>query len=363
MCSLKMQAMQKAASKNNVYVHVLIWSLYIVCNVLIQRFLFPGYDDYYGNIFNYLVLILAFYLNAHYVIEKNARRKRIIQLVLLTVLLFAMYMGVLYSFHQFLSPFIYGEPASELNFRSFLYASLYAFRPFLLFSYGYWYILRTIRHQQKINELLMQQKQEKEEKLQLAKERLFYEYSFLQAQINPHFLFNALNFFYSRTLPFSKDVSGGIMKLSEIMRYALENHQDPEGKVALTREINHLRNVIDINQLRFSNTLNIQFTIQGDPEPCKIIPLALITLVENAFKHGDLTNTDHPMVVNLCVSQEEKRLCFKVWNKKNEGPVEFSYGIGMKNMRNRLQWAYANKYELNIIDEDNFYTAELLINL
>ena len=346
-----------------IYIHFVVWGLYIACNLLIQRLYYPAFDDYIGHIFNYFSLILIFYLNAHFVIERYAKRKTILTLIALTILLFFLYFGLIYSFQHYISPLIYGEPASDSNFRLFFWGSVYTFLPYLGFSYGYWYFRRAIRHQKEINDLLIQQQKEKEEKLHLAKERLFYEYSFLQAQINPHFLFNTLSFFYSKTLPFSTEVSEGILKLSEIMRYALENREGPEGKVRLANEINHLRNVIDINQLRFSNKLNIQFDVKGNIEGYHILPLVLITLVENAFKHGELTDMHDPLKINLCICEQQKQLNFKVRNKKKKGPHEYSNGIGMKNIRDRLNWVYPGNYSLAIKDEENKYTVELQLNL
>lgn len=348
---------------NNALVHVVVWSLYITCNVLIQRLFYPGYDDYYGNIFHHLALILVFYLNAHYVIRRFGSRKSIPQLIVLTILLFWLYLGLLYSFQHYVSPLIYGEPATDSKFKLFFWAGVYNFLPFLGFSFGYSYFLRMARHQQQINQLLMQQQREREEKLQLARERLFFEHSFLQAQINPHFLFNALSFLYSRTLPYSAEVSGAIMKLAEIMRYALENHPDPEGKVLLQREIRHLQNVIDINQLRFNNKLNIEFSVHGEPQQYRIMPLILVTLLENAFKHGDLNDLVHPLVIRLCISEEEKKFRCTIRNKKSKGSVEKSYGIGMQNIRNRLELTYKNNYRLDITDENEIYTVELQLNL
>jgi LytS/YehU family sensor histidine kinase len=221
----------------------------------------------------------------------------------------------------------------------------------------------VLRKQRQINQLLVQQQKEREEKLQLAKERLFFEHSFLQAQINPHFLFNVLNFLYSRTLSYSAEVSGAIMKLSEIMRYALENQADSTGKVLLSREINHVRNVIDINQLRFSNKLNIDLQVQGDPGAHRIIPLVLVTLLENAFKHGELNDPEEALVIRICISDEERKFRCKIKNKKGKGPVEASHGIGMQNIRNRLELNYRDNYSLDIIDEEEFYTVDLQLNL
>lgn len=348
---------------NNIYVHIAIWGLYITCNILIQRLYYPGYDDYWGNIFDQLTLITVFYLNAHVVIARFAQKNRIHWLILLTVLLFAFYLGMLYAFQHYISPLIYGEPAYDSVFRLFVLAAVYNFIPNLGFSYGYSYLLRVIRNQERINELLLQQQKEREEKVQLAKERLFYENSFLQAQINPHFLFNALSFLYYRTQPFSEEISGGIMKLADVMRYALDNHPDAEGKVLLSKEINHIKNVIDINQLRFSNKLNIQFELKGKPGNFRIIPLLLITLVENAFKHGDVGDPAQSLLIELCIAEEEKKFFCRVKNKKSTVPVTEGYGIGLQNIRNRLEMSCKGKYDLNITEDEQYYTVELHLNL
>ena len=349
--------------ENNILVHILVWSLYVTCNILVQFLYYPGYDDYWGNIFDHLVLISVFYLNAHFVIRQFGKPKTIPVLILLTIALFWLYVGLLYSFQHYISPLIYGEPASDSLFNLFLLGSVHNFLPYLCFSYGYSWFLSVLRKQREINQLLIQQQKEREEKLQLAKEKLFFEHSFLQAQINPHFLFNVLNFLYSRTLAYSAEVSGAIMKLADIMRYALENQADSQGKVMLSREINHLRNVIDINQLRFNNKLNIDFQVQGDPGYTRIIPLVLITLIENAFKHGDLNDPGEGLVVKLDIAEEEKKFHCRIRNKKKKGPVEISHGIGLQNIRNRLDMTYGKNYSMDIIDENDFYNVDLQLNL
>lgn len=354
---------QAVKKENNIIVHLVVWSFYIACNILFQKHFFPTYDDYFGNISEHLVLISVFYLNAHFVIARFGRRKTIPILILLTIGLYWYYVGMLYSLQNYISPLIYGEPASDMWYEMFFWLCLYNLLPFLGFSYGYSWFLRVLRKQRQINQLLIDQQKEREEKLQLAKERLFFEHSFLQAQINPHFLFNVLNFLYSRTLSYSAEVSGAIMKLSEIMRYALENQADEEGKVLLSREINHVRNVIDINQLRFNNKLNIDFQVQGNPGNYRIMPLVLITLLENAFKHGELNDPDEALTIKLCISEEEKKLSCRIRNKKSKGPVEISHGIGMQNIRNRLELTYKNNYKLDVIDEQEFYTVDLQLNL
>jgi LytS/YehU family sensor histidine kinase len=210
--------------------------------------------------------------------------------------------------------------------------------------------LRDERKQRKILEA---------QKMQLEVEKSQANFNFLKAQINPHFLHNTLNFLYAKSLPYSSELSEGILTLSDIMRYALSEGNAKDGKAPLKDEIEHVRNVIKINQLRFNNNLNVNFNVEGVVNGATIIPFVLITLVENAFKHGDLKSTEHPIDINLNI--DHSRLYFYCRNKKKNGPKELSTGIGLDNIQKRLELAYGKDYSLNVKDEADFYTTELTI--
>jgi LytS/YehU family sensor histidine kinase len=219
----------------------------------------------------------------------------------------------------------------------------------LLISY-----LTNLRDEQKHRKVL------EEQKMQLEVEKSQANFNFLKAQINPHFLHNTLNFLYAKSLPYSPELSEGILTLSDIMRYALSEGNAKDGKAFLKDEIEHVRNVIKINQLRFSNNLNVQFDVEGVVNGATIVPFVLITLVENAFKHGDLKSTEYPIVIRLKV--ENNQLYFYCRNKKKTGPKELSTGIGLENIKKRLDLAYGKQYCLHIKDEADIYTTELTIN-
>lgn len=185
-------------------------------------------------------------------------------------------------------------------------------------------------------------------------------FNFLKAQINPHFLHNTLNFLYAKSLPYSEELSEGILTLSDIMRYALSQGNQKDGKAPLKDEIEHVNNVIKISQLRYSNQLKVNFEVSGMVNGAKIIPFVLITLVENAFKHGDLKNQDHPIDIKLKVTGN--KLYFYCRNKKKSGPTQLSTGIGLENIKKRLELAYGENYKFTVKDESQFYSTELTIN-
>jgi two-component system, LytTR family, sensor kinase len=205
-----------------------------------------------------------------------------------------------------------------------------------------------------------QRKVLEEQKMQLEVEKSNANYNFLKAQINPHFLHNTLNFLYAKSLPYSHELSEGILTLSEIMRYALSEGIAKDGKAPLKDEIEHVRNVIKINQLRFSNKLNVDLQVDGVINGATIIPFILITLVENAFKHGDLKTVEHPIVIRIKV--DGNKIYFYCRNKKKSGPKELSTGIGLDNIKKQLDLAYGNNYSFNVKDDSDFYITELSID-
>ena len=222
---------------------------------------------------------------------------------------------------------------------------------FFILSIAYVTNLRDIR---KKHRLLEQQK------LQLEVEKAQAELKFLKSQINPHFLHNTLNSFYARSLPLSQELAGGILTLSEMMRYALGQSYTSDGKVLLKDEIEHLRNLVSIHQFRFRNHLNVGLVVRGELNGALIIPFILITLVENIFKHGDLSSDDHPVRVEIDV--KDGRLQFRSTNKKKSGPRELSTGIGLDNIKKQLDLNYGNDYKLTVKEDAETYSTELLIH-
>jgi LytS/YehU family sensor histidine kinase len=164
---------------------------------------------------------------------------------------------------------------------------------------------------------------------------------------------------YAKSLPYSAELSEGILTLSDIMRYALNEGNTKSGKVPLNDELEHMGNVIKINQLRFSNKLQVVFEVDGKTDNVRIIPFVLITLVENAFKHGDLISSGYPLTIRL--KMDDKQLSFYCSNKKKVGLKELSTGIGLDNIKKRLELTYGSNFSLEISDEPEFYTTRLKI--
>lgn len=200
---------------------------------------------------------------------------------------------------------------------------------------------------------------------QLQKERekhyLETELKFLRSQIQPHFFFNTLNNIYSLTLKKSDLAPEIILKLSDLMSYMLYESTAP--LVPLAKEIDYLRNYLDVEQLRFGQRLTISFTIEGQTTAVDIPPMILILFLENSFKHG-VKNNISSIHLSIALTVAAGYLHFRVENPvtEEERPAD-NKGIGLKNVRRRLDLLYGNNYTLDIREEDKIFIVSLKIPL
>jgi two-component system LytT family sensor kinase len=298
----------------------------------------------------FIFIVIFFYFATNYFYWLIADRKKFmsyLKVVFIIIIGSFVYHAILF----YLLPEALRRPYPSLLFMFFAMVInlVFYFGVSLLIAY-----ITNLREGQKQRKILEAQK------LQLEVEKSEANLNFLKAQINPHFLHNTLNFLYAKSIPYSPELSEGILTLSDIMRYALSEGNARQGKAPLKDEIEHVRNVIKINQLRFGNNLNVNFEISGAVDGAMIIPFVLITLVENAFKHGDLKKQEAPIDIRLTI--DRNKLYFYCKNKKKSGPKELSTGVGLANIRKRLDLAYGDKYKFEVKDDLEFYTIELTID-
>jgi two-component system LytT family sensor kinase len=193
----------------------------------------------------------------------------------------------------------------------------------------------------------------------LENQRLTAELALLRSQINPHFLFNSLNSIYSLAYQKSDITPDAILKLSEIMRYMLYECND--NKVDLAKELQYLQNYIDLQKIRFGTTDYIRFDVIGTVCNQRIVPLLLISFIENAFKHGVVNNPDAPIEIKITI--EDTQLDFYMHNKKHLHNRDAVGGIGLNNVKRRLNLLYPEKYKLAINDSADTYTCQLSLIL
>jgi sensor histidine kinase YesM len=202
---------------------------------------------------------------------------------------------------------------------------------------------------------------------ELENEKIASELKFLKSQINPHVLFNNLNNIYSYALEKSEKVPEMLLKLSEIMRYMLNEEENQF--VRLEKEIRYLEDFIELQKLRLEGRGDVSMTVTGNPENYCIAPLLLVAFVENSFKHSMQTEVEN-IVIDIKLDISDGVLNFVSRNTYSDdgGPSLANKngretGIGLQNVKKRLQLIYRDKHDLQISKEDNFFVVKLSLDL
>lgn len=263
----------------------------------------------------------------------------------LIVLSIPMLIGSRYFIQEVLGPLFFGEGnyAPGYTLRYYFVDNLYFTGLYILPSVIFFFITYSRFQESLRNELVLSQTKA--------------ELSYLKSQINPHFLFNSLNNIYSLVNQNSKQSLPAIEKLSMLMRYMLYQKND---FVPVVEELNYLRNYIDLQRMRYEN---LPGKIEmNEREGLQLPPLTLIPLVENAFKHGSFRNESEPLIIRLDWL-DEKKMYFMVENSISSGSKDSDGGVGLSNVKRRLDILYPGKYLLETSLRNKRYKTELTIEL
>ncbi len=217
-----------------------------------------------------------------------------------------------------------------------------------------------------VKEWITSQKREKE----LEKETLETELKFLKAQFNPHFLFNTINSIFFLIHKNQDKASDSLAKFSEILRYQL--YECNEAKIPLQKEIAYLENYIELEMLRQESDLKITFdnkiqSENGEGKIAEIAPFVLMPFVENAFKHAS-KDAEGNYFIRIGLGKAQNKLHFEIENSvnsqlaKSAEAVKYG-GIGLENVRRRLDLVYPNRYELEIVEKENVFVCKLKLKL
>jgi sensor histidine kinase YesM len=210
-----------------------------------------------------------------------------------------------------------------------------------------------------ITDLAIQERAKQEEQ----RERLQSELAFLRSQISPHFIFNILNslvYLIRTQSPLAEAVT---IKLAELMRYVL--YESADRQVPLNREVEYLKNYIELQQLRFEEDVDIRLQIEQGAGDQLIEPMLMIPFVENAFKHGVGLAQERPVIDIAIDSSQEGQLHFAVKNKivpESSEAKDDSSGIGLKNVKRRLELLYPERHHLQIAQKNGWFAVALTLN-
>jgi len=181
------------------------------------------------------------------------------------------------------------------------------------------------------------------------------ELTLLKSQINPHFFFNTLNNLYGLVVERSEQAPEVVLKLSDMMRYTI--YEGKEDVVLLKEEINYLENYIELHKIRYQKNVEILFT-HDVQEGLKVAPLLFINLLENAFKHG-VEKMRENAFIHLRMQSQGKQLFFTIENSFDELTSNNNNGIGLENLKKRLNYLYPNKHQLIVEEKKPIFKVRL----
>ncbi|MBW3468117.1 sensor histidine kinase [Arthrospiribacter ruber] len=327
--------------------HLLFWSFYFVFWVWIYRPMYSQLSDLLWVTGFYTVANASIYYISYYILIPKIFKPKGIFLFILSFLMLGVLLALLMYFGI---QWILITDLKELFQASFvqilmIYFSSNIFTGAILLGFKGFVDNRKM---QRINELK-------------EKERVASELEFLKSQVNPHFLFNAINSVYVLIRMDPDKASDTLIKLSNLLRSQL--YEFSVDKIDIQKELEYLENYIDLEKIRKGERMDIDYQLEGDLEGFKIAPLVLIPFLENCFKHLS-SHIDRKNIVKLHLTKRDNQLMAYFFNTKDEsGVVGRPGGLGLKNIKRRLELLYPKNYNLTVKEEKDTFEVWLTVNI
>lgn len=301
-----------------------------------------------------LIHSILFYLNYYYLLPRFVEKGQyLVYLIIIILLLAAIFYVIRFSnewlpirgnlgFKPLKKPVFF----ARFFFGRGLYVSLASSMAILFISSTYW--------------MNSQNQKRKQQAITLKNENLEAEMRFLKSQTNPHFLFNALNNIYALTYTNSPKAPEMIMKLSGMLRYVL--YESNEKKVPLTKEIDYIVNFISFQSLKIEGKANIKVDFNDANVNAEVEPMLFIPFIENSFKHSKIESIENGWI-DIRLFSEDNKIDLQVGNSVPQGTFtkDQTGGIGLANVKKRLQLLYPGKHELNIEEGEGSFNVHLII--
>lgn len=336
-------------------VHVAAWA----CFFLLPIVFFPRPRDADFQFSDTMILrfvcidayVLAFYyFNTLFLIPRLLTKRKWLWYTLTIIVLLLIFLFL----HRLFDDLIRSEMARNLKVKlpkrrhSFLY-------PFTGSTAVFFLVFTVSTCSRVIQEWLDIESKKKE----VEKEKLATELSFLRSQINPHFLFNTLNNIYSLAMVKSDATADAVLKLSSIMRYVLS--ETKHDTVALDKEIQFIKHYIELQKVRLTDKVSIEFIVEGETEGKQIAPLILIPFVENAFKYGVSTKEKSDLLFKVKASADNIDFIATNHVVLRDRGTDDNTGIGLQNTKRRLELLYGEKHTLTVTEENPQFIVHLIL--
>lgn len=337
-----------------VLLHIAFWLIHFV-----TRLYLTGYFLYFSSeILNTQLILLPLriivaYFTIYIILYKYLFNKKVFQAIFLLIssMVIALLVRRVIVYYILYGLNIYPQPPEDPDFFNLLYILHYSISIYTVVTIAAIITLaREWFNKEKI-------------RMETVQQKLRAELKYLKAQIHPHFLFNTINNIYSLALDKSEKTPGALLKLSELLNYII--YESNTDVISLEKEIDNLSVFIDLEKIRYDDKLDLQFKYSVKTKNITIPPLLLLPFVENSFKHGASESISNSWI-HISLNEENKKLTFKVENSVDRDTEVFEEekeGIGLNNVRRRLELLFKDKYELKTLHSPESYLVVLKINL
>ena len=345
--------------------HLIIWGIYIIYEVFILGLISKIFKQPAVYVLIYIANISVFYIYSFFLNKALTNGSlKVLKIFLLILCAIFVYiaathlLGLLFvqiGFFKVDAPLV-------LNI-GFVLNCIYRSLLFIGFATGYVYINKSFEERKKVEALERQNLITQIEKQALENDLVQSQNNYLRSQINPHFLFNTLNFIYNDARKKAPMAADAIMNLAEMMRYALKRPEASE-IVPLSEEIEQIEHLINLHKLRTANTINLELDVTGDLFGVRFPPLILLTLVENIFKHGNVSHSTQPAQIKIAYKNNNLNITTINMINDNKGKQTESHHVGIENIAKRLNNFYGDNYMFRYYkDPLNRYITEIDVNI
>lgn len=332
--------------------HIICWTIFITYEVLISSIVNQFFKPFIFYLAFYSLNISLFYFHSLILLGKGVRNNlndiwRISVFVIIELIIYyglssiIIFLLIELGYEKLQNPYFTGPVLT-----STLWRGTY----FMLYATGYYYLFSF--NLKKENHLLQKIENEK-----LKNDLLRAEQDFLRAQINPHLLFNTLSFikYAAKKNPLQADEA--VMRLSSIMGFALDTNTPT---IRLVKELIQVENIIALNQLRFNNSLHIDYETRIHHPNIMIIPIIVLTLVENIFKHGNLLDENYPAKIKIRTKEDQIEIMTS--NLPNKQSKVKSHHTGLNNIASRLRQSYPGHHHFEYGMHDRSFEVTMKIS-
>lgn len=331
-------------TSQTIYYHLLGWAIVTMLYVGVFVMLTSWPYVLFYSLLQVVLMAILFYVNAELLIPRYFETHRLVRYLVLTTGLFLLVGGI----RIWASDWVDSSPQPPFYLPRIRLYTFPLLTSLATLVFSTFYTLFQIRYQKE------------KQHLQIISEQREAQLQFLRGQINPHFLFNTLNNIYALTVTKSDRAPQMILGLSDLLRYLVYDSQ--QKKVSLSTEVEQISRFISLFQLRYPTPLTINFRTEGELHHVFIEPMILIPLVENCLKHTDLgINVQGFVTIELITNQRQVQ--FRTSNSylENDTQKDSTGGVGLVNIRQRLQLNYPNRHQLTYVRGQGQFNLSLTV--